>query len=240
MPTEEMTHRGAATTTKIIGLKCVADSRLGELTDGQAPVTRTGDYFDIVVANARIPSWPRVARFDSGEMGQAIPEIVDKLDTHHMNLDCAELVTLRDRQQSEPPTCDPPSADLGLRKRTEVLTCGITGSPRRARATDGTTEGSMRRLRQSVRSKHSSIVTSKVAQVRAVHCVKPDSSNHTSVHCGCSLVGVVTRYTFSWLNRLEVSGSIGNAIRRGRQSSVGISALIPSPIQSQPISQKGN
>ena len=77
--TETMVRRGAASMAKSMGLMCVADSGLGKLTEGQCPVTRTGDYSDVVVVDAdgRIIPWQRVACFDAKEMRRTRREIVD-------------------------------------------------------------------------------------------------------------------------------------------------------------------
>ena len=48
---------------------CVRQSRLETLHRGLSPITRTGDYSDVVVVDAdgrRIP-WPEVSRFDEAE-----------------------------------------------------------------------------------------------------------------------------------------------------------------------------
>ena len=83
MATETMAGRGAASMAKSMGLMCVPDSRLGKLKDGQCPVTRTGDFSDVVVVDAdgRIIPWRRVTRFDAEEMRRPRHEIVDKLYT---------------------------------------------------------------------------------------------------------------------------------------------------------------
>lgn len=61
----------------MMGLLCVADSKLGEFEEGQCPVTRTGDYSDVVVVDAdgRIIPWQRVARLDRTEMERTMREI---------------------------------------------------------------------------------------------------------------------------------------------------------------------
>ena len=73
---------------KSMELMCVADSGLGKLTEGQCPVTRTGDYSDVVVVDAdgRIIPWRRVARFDVKEMRRTRREIMDKMYTFFLNM----------------------------------------------------------------------------------------------------------------------------------------------------------
>ncbi len=90
---------------KSMGLMCVADSQLGKLTEGQCPVTRTGDYSDVVVVDAdgRIIPWRRVARFDAKEMRRTRHEVVDKLYTLLLNMEETELAAVRDQRRSETP-----------------------------------------------------------------------------------------------------------------------------------------
>ena len=55
---------------RILALMCVRQSRLETLHRGLSPITRTGDYSDVVVVDAegRRISWPEVSRFDEDEM----------------------------------------------------------------------------------------------------------------------------------------------------------------------------
>ncbi|MDE0255557.1 MAG: hypothetical protein OYG32_12250, partial [Rhodospirillaceae bacterium] len=87
----------------MMGLLCVADSKLGEFEEGQCPVTRTGDYSDVVVVDAdgRIIPWQRVARLDRTEMDRTMREIVDRLYTYLRNMEAAELATLRKHREDE-------------------------------------------------------------------------------------------------------------------------------------------
>ena len=68
---------------RILALMCVRQSKLETLHRGLTPVTRTGDYSDVVVIDAegqRIP-WPEVSRFDQNEMRDLMREVVNKLYT---------------------------------------------------------------------------------------------------------------------------------------------------------------
>ena len=136
MATEEMARRGAASMAKMIGLMCVADSKLGDFKEGLCPVTRTGDYSDVVVVDAdgRTVPWQRVARFDASEMRQTRREIVDKLYTFLLNWDEAELVALRDHRRDETPEWDRPREDPGLKKQMEALASGVAETGRKSAA----------------------------------------------------------------------------------------------------------
>lgn len=142
MATETMALRGTAGTAKTMGLFCVADSKLGEFGAGQRPVTRTGDYSDVVVVDAdgRIIPWQRVARLDAAEMDRTMREIVDRLYTFLRNLEAAELAVLRDHRQDETSQWDRPKEDPGLKKQLEVAASGIV----EAGGTPGTADDATR------------------------------------------------------------------------------------------------
>ena len=143
MVTETMVRRGTASMAKSMGLMCFADSGLGKLTEGERPVTLTGDYSDVVVVDAdgRIIPWQRVARFDAKEMRRTRREIVDKLFTFLLNMQETELEALRDHRRSETSKWDSPREDAGLKKQMEVLASGIVESARQPAATDSRKKG---------------------------------------------------------------------------------------------------
>ena len=68
---------------------CVRNSRLEDLHAGQVPVTRTGDWSDVVVIDAtgnRIP-WAEVSRIDDAEMRALMRDVVNRLYTFHLKPD---------------------------------------------------------------------------------------------------------------------------------------------------------
>ena len=133
MATERMARLGAANMAKMMGLLCVADSKLGELGEGEGPTTKAGDYSDVVVVDAegRIIPWQRVARFDAAEMVRMRREIVDKLFTFLLNFEEPELEALRDHRRDETSKWHRPREDSALNKQMEVLASGIVESVRR-------------------------------------------------------------------------------------------------------------
>ena len=143
MATESMALRGTAGTAKTMGLLCVADSKLGEFGAGQRPVTRTGDYSDVVVVDAdgRIIPWQRVARLDAAEMDRTMREIVDRLYTFLRNLEAAELSVLRDHRQDETSQWDRPKENPGLKKQLEVAASGIVEAGGKPGTADGAAKG---------------------------------------------------------------------------------------------------
>ena len=143
MATERMARLGTADMAKMMGLMCVADSKLGEFGEGQRPVTRTGDYSDVVVVDAdgRIIPWQRVARFDAAEMDRTRREIVDKLFTFLWNMEEPELTAVRDHRRDETSEWHGPREDSGLKKQMDVLASGVVETGGRPGTTDGETPG---------------------------------------------------------------------------------------------------
>lgn len=81
--------RIAARIAKVIAMICVRNSRLEDLHAGQVPVTRTGDWSDVVVIDAtgnRIP-WAEVSRVDDEEMRALMRDVVNRLYTFHLKTD---------------------------------------------------------------------------------------------------------------------------------------------------------
>lgn len=79
---------------RILALVCVRQSMLEILHRGATPITRTGDYSDVVVVDAegrRIP-WPEVSRFDENEMRDLMREIVNKLCTFFVKAEDPDFV----------------------------------------------------------------------------------------------------------------------------------------------------
>lgn len=143
MVSETMALRGAGGAARMMGLLCVADSKLGEFGEGQCPVTRRGDYSDVVVVDAdgRIIPWQRVARLDRTEMERTMREIVDRLYTFLRNTEAAELATLRKHREDETSQWNRPRVNPGLKKQLEVIASGIVESGGRPGTTDGATRG---------------------------------------------------------------------------------------------------
>lgn len=78
--------RIAAQLAKAMAMICVRNSRLEDLHASQVPVTKTGDWSDVVVVDAegnRIP-WAEVSRLDDDEMGALMRNVVNRLYTFHL------------------------------------------------------------------------------------------------------------------------------------------------------------
>lgn len=84
---EEAEKRIAAKLAKAMAILCVRNSRLEELHAGTVPVTKTGDWSDVLVLDAdgnRIP-WRDVSRIDDDEMRALMRDVVNRLYTFQLH-----------------------------------------------------------------------------------------------------------------------------------------------------------
>jgi hypothetical protein len=90
---KEDEERIAARLAKVMAMMCVRNTKLEDIHAGVVPVTKTGDYSDVVVLDAegrKIP-WPDVSHIDDAQMRGLMKEIVDRLYTFHMRFDDPEF-----------------------------------------------------------------------------------------------------------------------------------------------------
>lgn len=76
----------AAQLAKVIAMMCVRNSKLEDIHAGRVPITRTGDYSDVVVLDAdgrRFP-WAEVSHIDDNQMRDLMKDIVNRLYTFQM------------------------------------------------------------------------------------------------------------------------------------------------------------
>ena len=84
---EEAEKRIAAKLAKAMAILCVRNSRLEDLHAGTVPVTKTGDWSDVLVLDAdgnRIP-WRDVSRIDDDEMQALMRDVVNRLYTFQLH-----------------------------------------------------------------------------------------------------------------------------------------------------------
>ena len=77
------------------------------------PLTKTGDYSDVVVVDAegrRLP-WPEISRFDKDEMRDLMRQIVNKIYTFLAKMDDADFTAWRDFLQPQTEHWDKPRLD---------------------------------------------------------------------------------------------------------------------------------
>lgn len=70
---------------RVMTVLCVRNTLLEDIHAGKAPVTRTGDYSDVIVVDAdgrRIP-WTEVSHFGDETMKELMRDIVNRLYTFH-------------------------------------------------------------------------------------------------------------------------------------------------------------
>ena len=105
--------RIAAKLAKIMAMLCVRNTQLETLHAGLTPITRTGDYSDVVVLDAdgrRIP-WTEVSRFDEDEMRAVMRDIVNRLYTFHLHADEPKLQATIERWMGVADKWDEPEID---------------------------------------------------------------------------------------------------------------------------------
>lgn len=105
--------RIAAKLAKIMAMLCVRNTQLETLHAGLTPITRTGDYSDVVVLDAdgrRIP-WTEVSRFDEDEMRAVMRDIVNRLYTFHLHADEPKLQATIERWMGVADKWDAPEID---------------------------------------------------------------------------------------------------------------------------------
>ena len=105
--------RIAAKLAKIMAMLCVRNTQLETLHAGLTPITRTGDYSDVVVLDAdgrRIP-WTEVSRFDEDEMRALMRDIVNRLYTFHLHADEPKLQATIERWMGVADKWDEPDID---------------------------------------------------------------------------------------------------------------------------------
>ena len=95
---------------------CVRQSMLEDLHRGVWPITKTGDYSDVVVVDAegrRLP-WPEISRFDEDEMRDLMRQVVNKIYTFLAKMDDPDFMAWRDFPQPQTEHWDKPRLDRTL------------------------------------------------------------------------------------------------------------------------------
>lgn len=82
-------ERIAARLASLMAMMCVRNTKIEDLNVGQSPVTRIGDWSDVVVLDAdgrKIP-WTDVSHIDDDQMRDLMRQIVKRRHTFHMKCD---------------------------------------------------------------------------------------------------------------------------------------------------------
>jgi hypothetical protein len=116
---KEDEERIAARLAKVMAMMCVRNTKLEDIHAGLVPVTKTGDYSDVVVLDAegrRIP-WTEVSHIDDAQMRELMKEIVNRLYTFHMRIDDPEFQAWIDRWAAVSRRWNEPELDNALLKK---------------------------------------------------------------------------------------------------------------------------
>ncbi len=108
--------RIAAKLARILAILCVRNTTLEDLHAGITPVSKTGDYSDVMVIDAEgreIP-WTEVSHLDDEAMRALMRQIVNRLYTFHLMADDPGLRETIDRWAAAAGAWDDPEVDQGL------------------------------------------------------------------------------------------------------------------------------
>ena len=108
--------RIAAKLARILAMLCVRNTKREDLYAGIAPVSKTGEYSDVVVIDAerrKIP-WTEVSHLDDETMRTLMRQIVNRLYTFHLMADDPGLRETIDRWAAAAGAWDDPEIDQGL------------------------------------------------------------------------------------------------------------------------------
>ena len=111
-------ERAAASLARGMAMICVRNSMLEDLHAGLVPMTKTGDFSDVVVIDGtgrRIP-WPELSRLDDGEMRDLMRQVVNRLYTFMLRIDEPEFRDAIDPWMNAAARWDDPVLDPGLAK----------------------------------------------------------------------------------------------------------------------------
>lgn len=117
----EEEKRLVARLAKVMAMMCVRNTRLEDLHAGRVPVTRTGDYSDVVVldADGREIPWLETSHVDDGQMRGLMRQVVNRLYTFHLKLDDPRFQNAIDRWMTVAGKWDDPELDQGFVRMVE-------------------------------------------------------------------------------------------------------------------------
>ena len=110
---KEDEERIAARLAKVMAMMCVRNTKLENLHAGVVPVTKAGDYSDVVVLDAegrRIP-WMEVSHINDDQMRDLMKDVINRLYMFHMRSDEPEFQAWIDRWAAIAEKWDDPGLD---------------------------------------------------------------------------------------------------------------------------------
>ncbi len=105
--------RIAASLAKIMTMMCVRNTKIENLHAGVEPVSKTGDFSDVMVVDAdgrKIP-WTEVSHFNDVVMRDLMQQIVNRLYTFQLKTENPHFQKLIDRWSSAAQQWDDPEMD---------------------------------------------------------------------------------------------------------------------------------
>ena len=118
---EDDEKRIAAHLAKTMAMMCVRNTMLEDIHAGLTPVTRTGDYSDVMVIDAdgrKIP-WPEVSHFDDHAMRDLMRQVVNRLYSFQLLVGDPGLQNLLARWETVCRNWDEPELDAGFLKAVD-------------------------------------------------------------------------------------------------------------------------
>ncbi|MBL6941199.1 MAG: hypothetical protein ISR53_03470 [Rhodospirillales bacterium] len=103
----------AASLAKVMAMMCVRNTKLEDIHAGVVPVSKTGDFSDVMIvdANGREIPWPEVSHFDDDAMRDLMRQIVNRLYTFQLMADDPHFQRLIDRWSPAAQKWDDPELD---------------------------------------------------------------------------------------------------------------------------------
>ena len=118
---EDDEERIAAHLAKTMAMMCVRNTMIEDIHAGLTPVTRTGDYSDVMVIDAdgrKIP-WPEVSHFGDDTMRDLMKQVVNRLYTFQLLAGDPGFQNWMARWETVDRKWDEPDLDAGFLKAVD-------------------------------------------------------------------------------------------------------------------------
>ena len=118
---EDDEERIAAHLAKTMAMMCVRNTMIEDIHAGLTPVTRTGDYSDVMVIDAdgrKIP-WPEVSHFGDDTMRDLMKQVVNRLYTFQLLAGDPGFQNWMARWETVARKWDEPDLDAGFLKAVD-------------------------------------------------------------------------------------------------------------------------
>lgn len=113
--------RAAASLARVMAMMCVRNTKLEGLHAGMVPVSKTGDFSDVIVidADGREIPWPKVSHFDDDVMRDLMRQVVNRLYTFQLKADDPQFQKMMDRWAAVARKWDEPELDASFLRAME-------------------------------------------------------------------------------------------------------------------------